>query len=148
MSYRRAIALAPTWRHPRQALISNVYVATGQWEKAIAGYRELLEIAPDDPAILPRLARAHLRLGQRDEALKIRDRLEVMTRSADVWQPLALVYTALGEPDRAFEALYRARANGYPFTGICTTEAWEPLRSDPRWAEFVKSLGRCQDQRD
>jgi DNA-binding winged helix-turn-helix (wHTH) protein/TolB-like protein/Tfp pilus assembly protein PilF len=58
---------------------------------------------------------------------------------------VALIYVGLGETDKAFERLEKAmkeRDNGLVFLNI--EHRFDPLRSDPRFAELVKEVGLPQ----
>ncbi len=54
----------------------------------------------------------------------------------------ALVHVGLGETDSAFEALekgFRDRDPQILYLGLDPT--WEPLRSDPRYADLIDRIG-------
>ena len=55
---------------------------------------------------------------------------------------IALVYTALGDNDQAFEWLNNAYdERSYVLTFINADPRKDPLRSDPRYAELLRRLG-------
>ena len=54
----------------------------------------------------------------------------------------ARVYIGLGEPDRAFEWLRKGYAERNDnLLGLGVDPAYDPLRSDPRFAELLRGIG-------
>lgn len=138
---RTAIDLEPDWPEPWWRL-AEVYVAKGMLPQALATYQRRVAIArPPTARDSAGLAHLYARTGNRTEALKILDLLREASRTQDVWQPLAIVYAGLGDHDRAFQALERARERGVGFTRITNNRLYDSLRSDPRFAEFVRKVG-------
>lgn len=53
----------------------------------------------------------------------------------------AMIYGALGELDKGFSELDRARENRFPILATAIVNpALDPFRSDPRWPQFLRSL--------
>ena len=81
---------------------------------------------------------------RRRDAEDVMRRLRETSRtaaSADprVWAQLAAAYAALGNKDSAFALMERARRAGFRFSP--PSPWWDPLRSDPRFQQFLKKLG-------
>jgi hypothetical protein len=56
--------------------------------------------------------------------------------------PLAVTYAALGDKETAFRWLWRAREERLHTISLLKVEpGFEPLRSDPRLAELLRSVG-------
>jgi tetratricopeptide (TPR) repeat protein len=127
--------------------IGSAYLGAGRFDEAIRHFARAIEGEPNarTPGDLGALGHVYARQGNRSQALRIRDRLLRMPRTANVWEGLAIVYAGLGDKDRAFDALERARAAGLPlfrYPPLKTDPLFDPLRSDPRFAELLKRLGR------
>jgi hypothetical protein len=57
-------------------------------------------------------------------------------------EQVAMTYTNLGEKDEAFawlERAYEARS-AFLAVGVLTSPAYDPLRSDPRFATLLKKM--------
>ncbi len=55
------------------------------------------------------------------------------------------IYVGLGEKDKAFEWLekaYEDRSIGSSFAGIKVDPVFDPLRSDPRFADLLRRMNR------
>ena len=54
----------------------------------------------------------------------------------------AMMYGMLGENDRAFRWLEQGYRDRDPsFSGLNVDPCWDPLRSDPRFADLVRRVG-------
>jgi eukaryotic-like serine/threonine-protein kinase len=89
------------------------------------------------------LAAAYAAEGQERKSRNLLDSLITISRTqyvgADV---IASVYAALGERDQAFAALKQcARDRCGQLVLAAWDPRWKPLRSDPRWAPFLRSIG-------
>jgi TolB-like protein len=161
----RALAAAPrdtfqevdfSFYYPRAWYEAIIARAAGDQEKAAAAFavaRKILEqrltIKPDDARTIAVLAQVDAGLGRNEQAIaQGRHAVDLMPLSRDAYdgmlvlQGLAQVYTWTGENERAF-ALVQDLMNipGYLTYGYLKVDpSWEPLRSDPRFQEFVASL--------
>jgi hypothetical protein len=67
--------------------------------------------------------------------------------SADLQQSIAWICAGLGEKDRAFAALERARASRDPsMSWLLNSWYLQPLFSDPRWTVLLHQIGLADDQ--
>ncbi|HSU86094.1 MAG TPA: hypothetical protein VLI42_05120, partial [Chthoniobacterales bacterium] len=161
----RALAAAPrdtfqevdfSFYYPRAWYEAIIARAAGDQEKAAAAFavaRKILEqrltIKPDDARTIAVLAQVDAGLGRNEQAIaQGRHAVELMPLSRDAYDGmlvlggLAQVYTWTGENERAF-ALVQDLMDipGYLTYGYLKVDpSWEPLRSDPRFQEFVASL--------
>ena len=89
------------------------------------------------------IVRALAKLGRLDEAEEILARLEEQSRQQYIRaEYLAMGHAAVGNLDRAFEALekaYEARSAGLIYLHL--DPGYEPLRGDPRYTELVRRIG-------
>ena len=83
------------------------------------------------------LGYAYAVAGKRAAAQKVLDQLTEISKHKYVpASPIAMIYTGLGEKDKAIEWLekgYEERSIGGPPAGIKVEPEFDPLRSDPRF---------------
>ena len=88
-------------------------------------------------------------MGQRDEARKMIDELRARVSKEHIDETLIVyVFIALGEKDEAFawmEKAYQSRGSNLPW--LVMEPKFDPLRSDPRFDEFVKRIFGGQKSR-
>ena len=118
------IALASAWN--------------GEHDEAAAAARKAVTLDPDTPFTHAGLAYVHSMAGRDEEALEMLKKAE-----SQGWPDteVGLVYAWLGDLDEAFAHLdlaYEERPSGLHY--IATDPGADPLRSDPRWPEFLERL--------
>ncbi|HEX8411829.1 MAG TPA: protein kinase [Thermoanaerobaculia bacterium] len=95
------------------------------------------------PAAVGTLAWVHARAGRRDAALRLLSQLRELSRKRYV-SPAAFVtiYLGLNDLDAAFEELDRAvEERSTLLTAMNVVPLAEPLRRDPRYAEYARRVG-------
>jgi serine/threonine-protein kinase len=138
---RRAVAMNPT-AEENHRLLGLSYLQVGLWDEAAAAFREARAISES-----PALAEAGLGVvaaarGRLEEARAILAELDARRREAYV-SPVALVmmYTALGDADRAFEWLDRAYEERRGWLVYLNVEPMlDGLRGDPRFRRLVERM--------
>jgi tetratricopeptide (TPR) repeat protein len=119
-----------------------VYEQKAMYDEALAAYKKAINASERTPAILAALGHTYAVAGRRGEALKILDELKEMSRQKYVSPyDLAVLYTGLGEKDQAIEQLskaYEERAGW--IINLKVEPLFDPLRSDPRFADLVRRL--------
>jgi len=124
----------------------NAARAMGQkqmYEQAISEMNEAIAIGGRQPYLLAELGYNYAASGRKDEARRLLD--ELATRSAKEFvdpYPLAFVYCALGDKDKALSSLekaYEARSTWMPW--IKVEPKFDSLRSEPRYAALLSRLG-------
>lgn len=134
----RSIELDPSSFRPR-LILGLCYLLRDRPEEALDAF-QAVEVSGTVSG-QPFVARAHAAAGRFDEARRILealDRGEGYVRSEFV----APAWAALGDPDRAFEALehaYRDRSAGLIYLHV--DPSYDPLKSDPRFASLVERIG-------
>jgi TolB-like protein/Flp pilus assembly protein TadD len=124
--------------------LGEVLQFKGRLSEAIAEFQKAFELN-NDPYSLAMLGQAYARNGQKDEAQKILARLNEEAKSHYVAPyALALVQIALGDKDRAIEALehaYETSETNYLFA-IKVDPMLDDLRGDPRFEALVQKITR------
>lgn len=122
-------------------ILGSAYVQQGRFDEAIRAFQELDR--QDFNGARAFLAHAYAVAGNRSEARRIVGELEQSGRSEFVPPTgMAMVYTALGDFDRAFSWLergYRERAFIVPF--LQADPRLDPLRRDPRFGDLLLRMG-------
>ncbi|HEY6372368.1 MAG TPA: tetratricopeptide repeat protein, partial [Candidatus Sulfotelmatobacter sp.] len=138
---RAALELDP--QHDRAHYWAGyAYEQKRMYDKAIAEYEKVLD--PDDHGIfLTALGRSHLLAGDSKEAEEMRHRAESLSGDNFLWPyDAALLYTSLGDRDRAFVWLEKDLAQHDGWLLLLNIDPrLDPLRSDPRFRDLVKRVG-------
>jgi serine/threonine protein kinase/Tfp pilus assembly protein PilF len=136
----RALTLDPNFWVTRWYL-GQAYHAKGQYAEAVAEYQKALA-SNDNPWVKAQLIRSLVKLGKRDEAVKLLGELQSDAgRRVVSSASLALAYGALGEKDKAFALLDKeiAERNSRPPV-FAVNPLWDDLRADPRFADLVRRV--------
>ncbi len=125
------------------AMLGQAYASKGYYREAVPDLEKYLELTRGGATALALLGYAHARLGERNEALRILDKLEVVSKRSFVTGfSFALVYAGLEDKDQAFRWLEKACEERFNRLAYLKVEAlWDPLRSDPRFAELLRRVG-------
>jgi len=122
--------------------LGQIYQLQGHLTEAIAEYQKAVEL-DDDPQALAFLGQAQARIGQHDEAQKILSRMteEAKSRYVSAYS-FALMFIALGDKERAIDALERAYREGAAndIITIRVDPMLDPLRGDPRFEALAEKI--------
>ena len=112
-------------------------------DQAVAEFKRAVEATQGDPFFVAALGHAYAVAGNRREAEKILQTLSDRAKKSYVSSfDLALIYTALGEKDKAFALLDKAVAEHSTFLVYTKWEPrLDPLRSDPRFQDLLRRIG-------
>jgi TolB-like protein/DNA-binding winged helix-turn-helix (wHTH) protein/Tfp pilus assembly protein PilF len=135
---RRARELNPN--QPSWEIFPWTYVEKGMYEQA---YPEFLKWPGclSVPGCSGHLGNAYARAGQKAEAQRILRKLIEQSKQGIGTYEVAMIYTALGEKDRALEWLERAYK--VHDKGLCWLKidfTFDPLRSDPRFQALLRRM--------
>ena len=123
--------------------VGSAYLAKGDAEQALDYFRRGQSFDTAVRSYDAMIVRALAALGREEEAREILERLEAESRQQYVRaEYLAMGHAAVGDIDRAFEALeraYQARSAGIVYLHL--DPGYAPLRSDPRYQELVQRIG-------
>jgi len=123
--------------------LGPAYVQSGQYSKAVTFYNDWMERLGEHPGLVALLAQAHALAGHVDQAEDIYAGLEERDHRAPVFADYhALVLTALGHNDAAFDYLEKAfDERSWVLVFLKVDPAYQPLRSDPRFSDLVTRIG-------
>ncbi len=123
--------------------LGQAYTAKGMYREALPELKKYSAVSPGSPLGLAYLGYALARSGERSQALRVLDELRTLSKRRYVYSlSLARVYVGLGENDQAFawlEQSYEERSTGFYLLKV--DPMWDPLRSDPRFADLVRRIG-------
>jgi serine/threonine protein kinase/TolB-like protein/Tfp pilus assembly protein PilF len=130
------------------AILGWDYEQKGMHEQAIAEFKKAVELtdknSPDfSPFFLAGLAHAYAVAGRRSDAQQVLQGLLGRAGKSYVSSfDIALIYTALGEKDKAFAWLEKAMAERSTWLVYSKWEPrLDPLRSDPRFRDLLRRIG-------
>jgi TolB-like protein/Tfp pilus assembly protein PilF len=132
---------------PAHEDLAAIYRIKGKYDEAISEMNKAIALNGRLPHYVAALGCIDASSGHKDEAQKklnellAREKTEYVS-SADI----AAVYVALGDKEKAFERLEEAIKNVTVSTNVNLKvgAAWDPLRSDPRFAELLRRAGLPQ----
>jgi TolB-like protein/Flp pilus assembly protein TadD len=141
---RKTIEMDPGFviAHHRLALC---YERKGAYDEAIAEYHKVLDLGGKSVGTAG-LGQAYAMAGKRNEALNALAELQEQSKQRYVSRGVfALIYAALGDKDQAFAWLEKAvEEHDLSVARLKVDHRFDPLRSDPRFAELVKRVGLPQ----
>jgi TolB-like protein/DNA-binding winged helix-turn-helix (wHTH) protein/tetratricopeptide (TPR) repeat protein len=117
------------------------YLKRSMYREGMTDFQKAVLMSPDDTLALTGLGYGYGVTGKRAEARKVLDKLTELSKQKYVSAVfMAKIYAGLGEKEEAFEWLEKAYEDrsivsvGY----IKTNPMFDPLRSDPRFADLIR----------
>jgi tetratricopeptide (TPR) repeat protein len=128
------------------AVLGEAYVSHGMYREARSALEKYCALSRSSAASLALLGYEHARSGKRQESLQMIDKLKAISKQRFVPALfVALVYAGLEDNDRAFTWLEDAcRERFYRLAYLKVEGLWDPIRSDPRFAEVLRRIGLHQ----
>jgi serine/threonine protein kinase/Tfp pilus assembly protein PilF len=125
------------------ALLGQIYASKGLYREALPDLDKFSALSRGSGTAVGLLGYTRGRLGERDEALRVLEELrEVSKRTFVSAFFFALVYAGIEEKDQAFAWLGKACEERFNRLAYLKVEPlWDPLRSDPRFAELLQRVG-------
>jgi tetratricopeptide (TPR) repeat protein len=114
------------------------------YNEAIAEFHKAINLSgPEDKRGLVALSWVYAQMGKRGEAMRLLDELKESSKQG-YFSPydVAVVYTALGEKDQAFEWLQQAyEERSGALTHLKVDPRFDSLRLDPRFQDLLRRVG-------
>jgi TolB-like protein/Flp pilus assembly protein TadD len=130
--------------HPARAFLADAYLHKSMSKEATEELEKHLVIAEGRVWALAELGYVYAVMGRRPDALKLLNELNQLSREKFVpADAMAQVYAGLGEKAKAFEWLeegYGRHSLGLAGVGLKVDPVWDPLRSDPRFADLLRRM--------
>jgi TolB-like protein/Flp pilus assembly protein TadD len=129
-------------------ILGWAYEETGQFDEAVVVHERAAELSGQQPNFMGQIARAYALAGRTDEARGVLDRLIGLSKQTYVSAlDIALIHSALGAKDPAFEWLEKAheeRADHLPYSKV--NPRLDDLRGDPRFRRMLQQMGLEPDE--
>ena len=117
------------------------YLGKGMYAEAIAEFQEEIRLNGDDPVAQIYLGSAYAKMGKQEKAQAILQQLE-KTKEYVAPGELAVLYTSLGERDKAFASLEKAYAtHDLQLQYLKVEPGFDPLREDQRFQDLMRRVG-------
>jgi Flp pilus assembly protein TadD len=124
-------------------LVADIAYAAGNYDQALAGYEQLLRVAPDDQISLQRAGIAAIKLGRlRQAGALIRRATSRPTASWRAWNARGVLADLEGDWPEADDAYARAAALAPRKAEIVNNRAWSRLLRG-EWAHALEDLERA-----
>jgi TolB-like protein/Tfp pilus assembly protein PilF len=119
-----------------------LYNDKGMYKEAIPEIQQAIELTGGFSGPFGHLGYAYAMLGQKDEAEKILHGLEERSKKEYIGPTtLMLIHTALGDIDKSFECLEKAKEERDPNLSLMKVlPEFDIIRSDPRFKAFLKKM--------
>jgi adenylate cyclase len=142
--FRKVLEMEPEFANTYRGL-GVLYAEMEQFEPAIEAFRKAVEFSGESAGQLSALGWGYGVAGRREAAVGVLEQLRAMAEQGFV-DPLdfAMVHIGLGNKDEALEWLekaYEGGAGSWRLVFLNVFMVWDPLRSDPRFAELVDEIG-------
>jgi Flp pilus assembly protein TadD len=127
-------------------VLCQALIADGKYQEAVSIAEQGLRSNPGNQFLLMSGGIAYAKNGDRKSAENMIQRFKDIEKNQYInAYMLAVVYTALREPDSAFEELEKAFSNrDWHLQRLNVDPFIDPLRSDPRFNVLLKKIGLIQ----
>ena len=131
---------------PALEWLALTYLKLGRHAEAISALEEAVKLHPEIPTLQAHLGGAYALAGRGAEARKLLAELEQLsTRRYINPYDMAIIYTGLGDKDRAFAYLYKAfEAHSSHMAKLKVEPQLDSLRSDIRFQDLLRRVGLTQ----
>jgi TolB-like protein/Tfp pilus assembly protein PilF len=139
---QKAIEMDPNFFSARR-YYGLLLESNGQYQQAIEQFEKGRELSGNSPVMTACLGHAYAIGGRRKDAEKMLDELLEISKARNVSAyDIAVVYTGLGENDKAFEWLEKCYEEHNEYLAYLRSEPrFAPLRTDPRFQDIVRRIG-------
>jgi TolB-like protein/DNA-binding winged helix-turn-helix (wHTH) protein/Tfp pilus assembly protein PilF len=135
----KAVELDPN-HFTTHALLADTYAAKGMLEDSLAELKKAASVSPGDPWVRADLGYVYAKLGRKSDAEKVLKELRAESQNRYVSGfMVSRVCIGLGKNEEALQWLERAyQQKDYQLSWIGVDPVFDPLRSDPRFADLVR----------
>jgi non-specific serine/threonine protein kinase len=134
---REALRIEPS-RFMADYHLGRALMLQGRYQEAEAAFQQVRDISPSSTMADLGLGQMYLLQGNSERALLLFEKQNRKSGNDLFW--LACAYSAHGDKDKALAAMQEALQLGFrDFAAIDASPALAPLRSDPRFQQFVRS---------
>ena len=135
---RRANQLGPAFTAPWEI---GIYIENKLFEEALAELEKAKRGRSNDPILIYSTGMVYAAQGKRAGALQIAKELEESAANVSEAHWIAKIYATLNEKELAFSWLERGLAQGAITVFYKDEPVWDPIRSDPRFADLLRRMG-------
>ena len=139
--FRKTLDLDPDFFNAHLHL-GLIFLQKQMHDEAISEFQKASALSGDATNVVALLGAAYVQAGKRDDAEKVLDRLNSLykeRRASD--RDMAIVYTGLGDHDRAIAALEKAyQEHSWLLLLIKTDPYFDPLRNDARFQDLLNRV--------
>lgn len=145
--FQKTLELDATFPPP-YAYLAAAYEQKGMFQEAITTFQRAITVSQGPPKAMAMAGLAHVYAvsGRKTEARKILADLQRLSeRSYVPATSTAMIYAGLGDKDQAFAWLDKAyEERSFPLSNVNMEPRFDPLRSDPRFADLLRRIGLAQ----
>jgi tetratricopeptide (TPR) repeat protein len=137
---RKIIEMDPTFATGHKQL-GDAYLLKQMDKEAVAELQKAVRLSGGSPICIADLARAYVASGKRNEAVELLGDLEKNSNASFTNAPqIAMIYASMGDNEQAMNWLERAYEERFN-PSILLRSGFAPLRSDPRFENFLRRVG-------
>jgi hypothetical protein len=127
-------------------MLGRAYALKGMCREALAQYESYSAVRGNSPWGLGSQSFTYARCGERAKALQLIDDLSALSKQRYVGTgSFAVAYLGLGDKERCFSWLEKAyQEKSIVIFSMKIDPMWDPLRSDPRFADLLRRAGLGQ----
>ena len=145
---QKTIAMDPDFT-PALAHLGRIYTAKGMYEEAIAEFEKIQSIDSEYFSLDMMMGYTYAKMGRREESQWILDNLLALSDThMGLAIGIALLYSGLGDIDKAFEWLERSAENREFGIILIDVHIWmDDLRQDPRFEVLRRKIGLTRESK-
>jgi serine/threonine-protein kinase len=139
-SFQKALDVDPQYG-PAYAALGQAYLQMHKYDQGITAINKSIELSPQTTDYKAILAYAYVVAGKKDKAELLLSELQGTEHYVSPVY-IAMIYTGLGNKDKAFAWLEKAYQEHSEYLSFVKVEPeFEPLRTDQRYTNLMRSLG-------
>jgi TolB-like protein/DNA-binding winged helix-turn-helix (wHTH) protein/Tfp pilus assembly protein PilF len=137
---RKVIEMDPAFATGHKQL-GDAYLLKQMDKEAVAELQEAVRLSGGSPICMADLARACVASGKMNEAVKLLSDLKKSSNASFTNAPqIAMIYASMGNNEEAMNWLEKAYEERFN-PSILLRSGFDPLRSDPRFEDFLRRIG-------